>query len=77
MRCYAPDPAAGREANSAPPDLLAGFWGEERKGNRGKGKGGKRKGEGERKGNEKEVTVFKSRLKTFLLSQAFSSFSAH
>jgi len=62
MRCYAPDPAAGREANSAPPDLLAGFWGEERKGKKGKGK---------------EVTVFKSRLKTFLLSQAFSSFSAH
>ena len=28
MRCYARDPAGG--ANSAPPDLLAGFWGEER-----------------------------------------------
>jgi len=30
MRRYAPDPAGG--ANSAPPELLTGFWGEEKKG---------------------------------------------
>ena len=28
MRCYAPDPAGG--ANSAPPDILAGFCGEQK-----------------------------------------------
>jgi len=49
MRCYAQDPAGG--ANSAAP-VLAGFWGEERKG---KGGRGKENGEGEETGNEKEV----------------------
>jgi len=44
MRCHAPDPAGG--AHSAPPDLLVGFWGEERK--------GKGKGETERKGKKME-----------------------
>jgi len=52
MRCYAPDPA-GR-ANSAPPDLLVGFGGKERKG-KWKGKGRERKGERERNGKENEV----------------------
>jgi len=45
MRCYARDPAGG--ANSAPSELLAGLWGDERK--------GKGKGEGGRKGKDKEV----------------------
>ena len=47
MQCYAPDLAGG--ANSAPPDLLAGFWGDERKGK------GKERARGERKGEDKEV----------------------
>ena len=45
MRCYTRDPAGG--ANSAPSELLAGLWGDERK--------GKGKGEGGRKGKDKEV----------------------
>jgi len=45
MRCYAPNLAGG--ANSAPSELLAGLWGDERK--------GKGKGEGGRKGKDKEV----------------------
>ena len=32
VRCYVPGPAGG--ANSAPPDLLAGFWGDEKNGKR-------------------------------------------
>jgi len=45
MRCYAPGPSG--EANSAPPDLRAGYWGEERKGKKeGKGKGGKERARG-------------------------------
>ena len=51
MRCYAPDPAG--EANSAPSDLLAGFWGEERKG-KGSEKEKGRRGMCER-GKEKEA----------------------
>ena len=43
-------------ANSAPTELLTGFWGEKRKGKReGKGKGEKERPKGERKGREKEV----------------------
>jgi len=56
MRRYAPDPT--ERANSAPPDILAGFLGEDRNGNReGKGKGGKRKVRGKKrkgKGSESE-----------------------
>ena len=50
MRCHAPDPAGG--ANSAPPDLLVGFRGEERKG---KGKEGEREGRDGKKGKENGV----------------------
>jgi len=42
MQCYAPNLAGG--ANSAPPDLLVGFWGDERKG----------KGEERARGKERE-----------------------
>jgi len=50
MRCYAPGPSG--EANSAPPDLRAGYWGEERKGK----KEGKRKGGKERaRGKDREI----------------------
>jgi len=52
MRCYAPDPAG--EANSAPSDLLAEFWGEERKGKGSeKEKGRRGKCERERKRKRK------------------------
>jgi len=53
MRRYAPDPT--ERANSAPPDILAGFLGEDRNGNReGKGKGGKRKARGEETERKRE-----------------------
>jgi len=57
MRCYVPGPAGG--ANSAPPDLLAGFWGEKKNEKREmKGKGRERKGrrgkKGKGKGTERE-----------------------
>jgi len=54
MRCYAPDPAG--EANSAPSDLLAEFWGEDREG-KGSEKEKGRRGmcERGRKGKEKEA----------------------
>jgi len=43
-------------ANSAPPDFLGGFWGDERKEKgRGRGRAGKKKSEGKRKGEEKGV----------------------
>jgi len=51
MRCFAPDPAKG--ANSAPPGLLAGFWGVERKGETGQETEGQERVRG--KENEKEV----------------------
>jgi len=49
MRCCAPDPAGG--ANSAPPDLLAGFWGE---GREMEGKERASEEVRERKGSERE-----------------------
>ena len=57
MRCYALDPAGG--ANSAPPDILAGFCGEqkeegrerERRGE--KGKGSEKKGRGKVNGGKR------------------------
>jgi len=48
-----PDPAGG--ANSVPPDILAGFFGEERRRRKVEGKGREKKRRGGRKGKEKKL----------------------
>jgi len=49
MRRYAPDP--GGELTALPPDLTAGFWGQERKGKR--ETKGERENKAKRKGSER------------------------